>query len=144
LKQSRVMSLVESLINIAVGFGLSISCQAIVLPLLGVAIPWRANFLFAVFMTLVSIARQFCLRRLFEALHIRRPLSPAMQAVIAERFRQIEVEGWSAEHDDKHDKGDLARAGAAYAIGAGQNWSIPPQFWGSRIASAVISSAAQR
>ena len=51
-------------------------------------------------MTAISIARGFLLRRLFEALHIRRPLSPFMQAVIAERVRQVEVEGWSSEHDD--------------------------------------------
>jgi hypothetical protein len=112
------MSLIEAMINIAVGFGLSIASQAIVLPLLGVDIPWRANFLFAVFMTVVSILRQFCLRRLFEALHIRRPLSPAMAAVIAERFRQIEVEGWSATHDDGHAVGEMARAGACYALHA--------------------------
>lgn len=126
MKQSRAMSLVESLINIAVGFGLSIACQAIVLPLLGVAIPWRANLLFALFMTGVSIARQFCLRRLFEALHIRRPLSPAMTAVIAERYRQIEAEGWTIEHDDAtHERGDLAHAGAHYAFYAGQDAPSP-------------------
>jgi hypothetical protein len=117
MKQSRVMSLVESLANIAVGFGLSILCQALVLPALGVAIPWTANLLFAVFMTAVSIARQFVMRRLFEALHIRRPLSPFMQAVIAERFRQIEVEGWDAAHDDReHLPGEIAMAGGCYAI----------------------------
>jgi hypothetical protein len=115
MKQSRAASLFESLVNIVVGFGLSILCQAFILPALGVAIPWRANFLFAVAMTAVSIARQFTLRRVFEALHIRRPLSPFMQAVIAERFRQVEAEGWSIEHDDQHALGELAIAGACYA-----------------------------
>lgn len=45
-------------------------------------------------MTMISIARSYVLRRLVEALHIRRPLSPFMQAVIAERYRQVEVERW--------------------------------------------------
>lgn len=126
MKQSRAMSLIESLINIAVGFGLSIAAQGLILPLLGVDIPWRANFLFALLMTALSIARQFCLRRLFETLRIRRPLSPAMQAVIAERFRQIEAEGWSSEHDDKaHESGELANAGAHYAFYAGQDAPLP-------------------
>lgn len=116
MKQSRLASLFESILNIAVGFGLSILCQAFVLPALGVSITWRANFLFALVMTAVSIARQFTLRRVFEALHIRRPLSPFMQAVIAERFRQIEVEGWSIEHDEGHEIGELAFAGGCYAI----------------------------
>lgn len=125
MKQTRAMSFVEALINIAVGFGLSLLCQAVFLPLLGVDIPFRANFAFALIMTAVSIARQFCLRRVFEALHIRRPLSPAMQAVIAERFRQIEAEGWSAEHDASHDRGELANAGAHYAYYAGQDAPLP-------------------
>ena len=45
----------------------------------------------------------------------RIPLSPAMQAVIAERVRQKEAEGWDAAHDDAHEAGELATAGAAYA-----------------------------
>ena len=37
-------------------------------------------------------------------------------AIVAERRRQIEVEGWAAEHDLAHAPGALARAGAAYAV----------------------------
>lgn len=33
-----------------------------------------------------------------------------------ERHRQIIVEGWPIEHDDAHDRGDLARAAATYAM----------------------------
>ena len=69
-------------------------------------------------MTAISIARQFVLRRVFEALHIRRPLSAAELAVVAERRRQVDVEGLVDAHDDAHEIGDLASAGAAYAIGA--------------------------
>lgn len=139
MKQSRVMSFVESIINIVVGFGISVAAQAIFLPLLGVPIPWRANLAFAVIMTVISIARSYVLRRLFEALHIRRPLSPFMQAVIAERFRQVEAEGYDATHDNEHDDGELARAGAAYAIQAGSHvhadrrssgiWEIANRVW---------------
>lgn len=125
MKQTRAMSLVESLINIAVGFGISLAAQFFILPLLGVAISLTQNFAFALIMTVISIARQFCLRRLFEALHIRRPLSPFMSAVIAERFRQIEAEGWSIEHDDAHERGELAKAGANYAFYAGEDIPMP-------------------
>jgi hypothetical protein len=69
-------------------------------------------------MTAISIARSYALRRLFEALHIRHPISPFLLAVMAERRRQIEVEGWTSEHDDGHDRGELAKAGAAYAAHA--------------------------
>jgi|SRR5882724_6190733 len=115
MKQSRFMSWLESLINIAVGFGISLLAQMFFLPLLGVMIDFHQNLVFAMIMTVISIVRSYTLRRIFEALHIRRPLSPFMQAVIAERFRQVEVEGWTAEHDDAHRSGELALAGAAYA-----------------------------
>jgi hypothetical protein len=35
--------------------------------------------------------------------------------IASERRRQIQVEGWTAEHDDEHDDGELAFAAACYA-----------------------------
>jgi hypothetical protein len=116
MKQSRLMSMLESVINIVVGFGIGISGQIIFLPLLGVEISFRQNLIFALVMTAVSIVRSFLLRRLFEALHIRVPLSPSLLAIAAERRRQIDVEGWDAAHDDAHAPGELAAAGSCYAI----------------------------
>jgi hypothetical protein len=43
-------------------------------------------------------------------------LSFAALDVIAERQRQIDAEGWTPEHDDTHERGEMARAAAAYAI----------------------------
>lgn len=37
------------------------------------------------------------------------------QRIADERQRQIEKEGWSPEHDDEHDEGQLAWAAACYA-----------------------------
>lgn len=116
MKQSRLMSMLESIINVVVGFGIALVAQIVFLPMLGVTISLHQNLKFAVIMTVISIARSFILRRAFEAMRIRRPLSPFMQAVIAERFRQIEQEGWSLDHDDKHVPGELAAAGAVYAL----------------------------
>lgn len=131
MKQSKLMSWLESLINIAVGFGISLTAQMFFLPLLGVAIDFHQNLFFALIMTVISLLRSFVLRRIFEALHIRRPLSPFMQAVVAERFRQIEGEGWSTAHDDQeHVAGDLACAGSYYARFAGNpERSEPPGGW---------------
>lgn len=52
-------------------------------------------------------------------------LSDAARAVLAERQRQIDAEGWTQEHDDEHSNGSLARAAACYALHAGscQKWS---------------------
>lgn len=45
-------------------------------------------------------------------------MSKALEDVAAERRRQIEVEGWTPEHDDEHREGELAQAAAVYALGA--------------------------
>ena len=35
--------------------------------------------------------------------------------IAAERLRQVNAEGWTPEHDDEHDDGELAQAAACYA-----------------------------
>lgn len=39
----------------------------------------------------------------------------AWRAVLAERRRQVEAEGWTPEHDDQHTDGEMADAAALYA-----------------------------
>lgn len=41
--------------------------------------------------------------------------SKAAVDVLAERRRQVEEEGWTPEHDDQHDAGEIAGAAASYA-----------------------------
>lgn len=40
------------------------------------------------------------------------------ELITAERQRQMQVEGWSPEHDDEHTQGEIGRAGIAYAFAA--------------------------
>lgn len=44
------------------------------------------------------------------------PATTAARDVLAERRRQIEVEGWTPEHDDEHNRAELACAAACYAL----------------------------
>lgn len=37
-------------------------------------------------------------------------------AMVAERERQLNAEGWAPEHDDQHAPGELAAAGVCYAL----------------------------
>jgi len=46
-----------------------------------------------------------------------RKAKTGVELIAAERKRQIEKEGWTAEHDDDHDRGELAQAAACYAAG---------------------------
>lgn len=41
-----------------------------------------------------------------------------------ERRRQVEQEGWTPEHDDKHIHGQMALAAASYAIKAADTWPV--------------------
>jgi len=45
----------------------------------------------------------------------------AARDVLAERQRQVSVEGWTADHDDELDGGEIAAAAAAYALRAADN-----------------------
>ncbi len=47
---------------------------------------------------------------------IAKPLTAAARDVLAERQRQISVEGWTPEHDDRHTTGALATAAGCYAM----------------------------
>ena len=38
-----------------------------------------------------------------------------LDALATERLRQIEGEGWTSDHDDTHNTGDMARAASCYA-----------------------------
>lgn len=57
--------------------------------------------------------------------------------VQAERKRQVEVEGWTPEHDDEHNGGELADAAACYALSAAgwstyaarERWPWPLEWW---------------
>lgn len=51
-----------------------------------------------------------------------------LSLIYAERQRQIEKEGWSAEHDDEHKRGELRIAGSCYASCFGEQTRIPPNW----------------
>lgn len=71
MNQSRTMSLVESLTNVAVGYGIAVVTQILVFPLFGLSTTLAENMAMGAIFTVVSIARSFTLRRLFEAVRLR-------------------------------------------------------------------------
>ncbi len=68
MKQSRTMSLVESFTNVAVGYGIAVITQIVVFPLFGLTTTLTENMAIGAIFTVVSIARSYCLRRLFETI----------------------------------------------------------------------------
>lgn len=70
-KQTRKASLVETLLNTALGYGVALIAQIVVFPWFGINIPLSSNIVIGMIFTVVSIARGFVLRRLFETLRVR-------------------------------------------------------------------------
>jgi len=72
MKQSRLMSLVESVANVIAGYGVAVVTQILIFPIFGLHTTLAQNLQMGAIFTLVSIVRSFGLRRLFEAIRVRR------------------------------------------------------------------------
>ena len=71
MKQSRLMSLVEALANVIVGYGVAVVTQILIFPIFGLHTTLAQNLKMGAIFTIVSIARSFALRRVFEAIRMR-------------------------------------------------------------------------
>lgn len=58
-----------------------------------------------------------------------------IESIAAERQRQIDEEGWTLEHDDEHEAGELAKVASCYAWISAQSdelraaFRTPPPTW---------------
>ena len=71
MKQSRLMSLVESIANVAVGYGVAVVTQILIFPAFGLHTTLAQNLKMGAVFTVVSIVRSYVLRRVFEAIRVR-------------------------------------------------------------------------
>ena len=72
MKQSKQMSLLESLTNVAIGYGVAVSAQILVFPMFGLDVPLSDNLAIGAIFTGISIVRSFTLRRVFEEIRFRK------------------------------------------------------------------------
>jgi hypothetical protein len=63
--QTRAMSFVESIANVAIGYGIAVLTQIAVFPLFGMTVRFKDNLAIGAIFTVVSIARSYAVRRLF-------------------------------------------------------------------------------
>ncbi|MCA3519133.1 hypothetical protein [Phenylobacterium sp.] len=66
MKQSRLMSLVESIANVIVGYGVAVATQILIFPVFGLHTTLVQNLKMGAVFTIVSLGRSYALRRLFE------------------------------------------------------------------------------
>ncbi len=70
MRQSKRMSMMESLTNVAVGYGVAVSAQIVVFPMFGLEVALADNLAIGAIFTGISIVRSFTLRRVFEEIRV--------------------------------------------------------------------------
>jgi hypothetical protein len=63
--QSRVMSLIEALANVLVGYSVAVATQVMVFPIFGLHASLDQNLAIGLIFTVVSLVRSYALRRIF-------------------------------------------------------------------------------
>ncbi len=65
MSQTKAQSAVESVANVAIGYGVSLAANVTILPLFGIAISTADNLAIGAIYTAISIVRSYCVRRAF-------------------------------------------------------------------------------
>ena len=63
--QTKNQSLIESLVNILIGYFTALFSQLLIFPLFAISIPIQDNLLIGLYFTLISLARSYLIRRYF-------------------------------------------------------------------------------
>lgn len=69
--QKKRHSLLESVLNVAIGFGVALLTQIMVFPLFGLSVSLGQNMAIGGIFTVVSIVRSYYVRRFFNELHVK-------------------------------------------------------------------------
>ncbi len=67
--QTRIQSFIESCINVAIGYGVALVSQILIFPLFGIYLPLSSNLAIGAIFTVISIARSYAVRRVFNRFH---------------------------------------------------------------------------
>jgi hypothetical protein len=69
--QTRLESFIEAIISTTIGFVIAFFSSAVILPLVGLPLSLSQNLKISFFMTIISVARSYVIRRFCQA-HLRR------------------------------------------------------------------------
>lgn len=67
MNQTKMGSLIESIINVFVGYVVALTSQLIIFPFFDIHVSLETNFYIGFWFTLVSLLRSYCIRRWFNA-----------------------------------------------------------------------------
>jgi hypothetical protein len=100
MKQTRRMSIAETVVSTIVGFLITLLAQRFIFPAYGIHTSYAVDFQIVGWFTLLSIARGYVIRRFFNAEWWKDHLSAwRMRRAIAKRQREMEtLDSWPPEH----------------------------------------------
>ena len=67
MEQTRIGSLIESGMNILIGYGVALASQIAVFPQFGIHVPLSTNLWIGLWFTIISLVRSYIIRRWFNA-----------------------------------------------------------------------------
>jgi hypothetical protein len=67
--QTRIQSMIESVLNVAIGYGVALTAQIVVFPMFGLHATMQENLIIGAIFTGISIVRSYAVRRLFNRIH---------------------------------------------------------------------------
>lgn len=67
MRQSRLESLIEAGMNVAIGYGVALLSQMAIFPMFGIYVPFSTNLWIGAWFTAISLARSYVIRRWFNA-----------------------------------------------------------------------------
>ena len=67
MTQSRLESLIESLMNIMIGYGVALASQLVIFPLFDIHVSLETNIWIGAWFTAISLVRSYVIRRWFNA-----------------------------------------------------------------------------
>jgi len=65
MSQSKKMSMVESIVNVLIGYSVAILSQIIVFPIFGIEASTRTHLMIGLYFTAISLVRSYIVRRIF-------------------------------------------------------------------------------
>ena len=78
--QTRIESLIESIFNILIGYGVALLSQIAIFPMFGINVPISTNLWIGAWFTVISLVRSYVIRRFFNAQLHRASISFARAA----------------------------------------------------------------
>ena len=106
--QTKKGSMIEAVINVAVGYGVAVTSQVLVFPLLGIEVAFKTNLLIGLIFTVISLVRQYILRRIFTTYRLFR--TKKQKPAIYDRARKKKPEYYEINLAP-NDSGDFNNGG---------------------------------